>query len=198
MELKDSLKAMAILDIIMEPKEDSWLRLVTCHPNEDGCQFLIDNGSGDHLTIIFHKYGTIVKGFSHEDKLNPFASEKWDHSFVNYVYAQIPEELLSLLGKEDHREEVTFCLWHRNQTKEWLENETQGNDGGKEYLLGYICQTAEQWCEWAAGYYEITPDLEAVQAVYQKQPVTHLIIKALNPDRVPVEAMKEIDSLSLI
>ena len=48
-ELAHRLRAMAVLDIVMNPSEDSWLRLVQKDPLEEA--YYVRNGAGDEMDI---------------------------------------------------------------------------------------------------------------------------------------------------
>lgn len=192
-ELKNYLKAMAILDMIMVSKEDDWLRLVNFYKTDTEYGYILDNGSGDKFRVSFVANGAIIIGFDHENELNQFAADEWDSSFIEYTYANVPEEFNQLLFGEE-KNETTFCMWSTDGTN-WMQNEVEGNDGGKEYLLGYICKNAENWCEWAEEYYDIAVDLELVQKVYQGEiPEKEEIIK-LNPECNVEEVLDEIEGL---
>ena len=194
-ELKMNLKAMAILDMIMVPKEDDWLRLVNFYKTDTEYGYILDNGSGDKLMVSFVDKGAMIIGFDHENELNQFAADEWDSGFIEYTYANVPEAFTQLLSDEE-KDETTFCMWSTDGTN-WMQNEVEGNDGGKEYLLGYICQNAESWCAWGEEYYDITVDLELVQKVYQGEMLENEDITKLNPECNVEEVLEEIAGLSL-
>lgn len=192
-ELKNYLKAMAILDMIMVPKEDDWLRLVNFYKTDTEYGYILDSGSGDKLTVCFVAKGAIIIGFDHENELNQFAADEWDSNFIEHTYANVPEEFIQLFSDEE-KDETTFCMWSIDGTN-WIQNEVEGNDGGKEYLLGYICQDTKSWCDWAEEYYDTVVDSGLVQKVYQgKIPEKEDIIK-LNPDCNVEEVLEEIAGL---
>lgn len=188
-ELQKNLKAMAILDMIMVAKEDDWLRLVNYYHADNEYGYILDNGSGDRLTIRFVGKGVIIIGFDHENELNQYAADEWDSDFIEHTYANVPQEFAQLLSDDD-KDETTFCMWSTDGIT-WMQNEVQGNDGGKEFLLGYICPNTESWCEWAEVYYDTTVDSELVEKVYRgEMPKKEDIIK-LNPECNVDEVLKE-------
>lgn len=189
--LEHCLKAMAILDIIVQPKEDAWLRLVNGYRFPGGSRYVIDNGSGDNLIVIFTENETLLKGFDHENELNQFAADEWNVSFFTHMFANIPDGLMNLLEDEE-KEETTFCMWCSKDSGQWLQNETEGNDGGAAYLLKYICQNAKEWCDWAEEYYEISPDPDLVAEIYKGGAVTEELIGKLNPKGNMTEILEEI------
>ena len=164
-ELEKYLKAMTILDVIMVPEEDEWLRLTSFHKYENAYSYVLNNGSGDNLTIIFAENGVLIKGFDHENELNQFAADKWDNAFFEHIYAELPKVFAEILD-EDDRDNTTFCMWCMDDSDMWIQNEVEGNDGGKDFLLRYICKNHKEWIEWAKDYYEVEIDEEVVQKVY--------------------------------
>ena len=87
-ELERYLKAMAMLDIIMLSKEKAWLRLISFSKNEKLYTYVVDNGGGDDLKVMFTENGVLMKGFDHENELNQFAADKWDNSFFEHIFAE--------------------------------------------------------------------------------------------------------------
>lgn len=118
-EMKNLLKKQAILDIVITPESESWLRLVSYSYNkEKQCDiFKIDNGGGDHLYALFSKEGAILKCFDHESCLSPYLNH--DISIAPVFYAQVPDALQSLLELEIAQEDVTCCLWQLSGETTW-------------------------------------------------------------------------------
>ncbi len=190
-KLEESLKAMAILDMVMEEKDDAWLRLVNAQKMDNGYLYNISDGCGDELHVLITSSGTLIKGFDHENELNQYAADEWDAEFFEHTFANVPTELLDVFDEEE-RDSTTFCMWCMDETDMWMQNETQDNDGGKEYLLGYICRNATDWCEWASDYYEEEIQEEIVEKVYRGESLTEEEIKGMNSERDAEEVMEEI------
>lgn len=187
------LKAMAVLDIIMVAGEDSWLRLVTRY-NSGGYRF--DNGSGDELDILFEENGIFIKGFDHEDELNQFAADNWDETFFQETYKDVPQNFLDIYKDEDCLHSMTFCMWYDFNTRCWKQNVTEGMDGGKDYLLGFICGDAVKWADWGEDYYGIGINCKIVEKVYMGQALTAEDICMLLPERNAESALEEIAALN--
>lgn len=194
--MKALLKKQAILDIMITPEQEAWLRLVSYHYDTDKqCDvFKIDNGSGDHLYALFSAHGAILKGFDHESCLSPYQNE--DDQLADGIYDNVPSELLALLDEETEKNDVTFCLWqlpghtdwHKSQVALpdacWQEEEQQSDDGGQALLLGYIFANAEEWYQWASIYYELTEEAwDAAELLYETGEITRSMVNDLNPDR---------------
>ena len=180
-ELEKYLKAMTMLDIVMISKEDAWLRLISFSKNEKVYSYVLDNGSGDNLIVMFTENGVLLKGFDHENELNQFAADECDNSFFEHIFAGLPEEFEELLDEND-RDNTTFCMWCMDDTDIWTQNEIENNDGGKGFLLGYICKTPEEWSDWAEGYYEVEIAQEVVQKVYNEDNLMEEDVMKLNPE----------------
>lgn len=193
-ELETFLKAQVILDIIMNSEEDSWLRLVQRYTS-DTPAYCVSDGSGNEMDIFFEENGVFIKGFDHENELNQYAKEEWDDQFFKETYEGIPSNFLDIYEDEDSLMEMTFCMWYDNQTGKWNQTIVEGDDGGKDFILSYICSNADQWIEWAEDYYEMDIDKSIVEKAYQKKPLTAEDIHKLNPERNAQEALDEIAKL---
>ncbi len=191
--IERSLKAMAKLDIILIPKKASFLRTVAYSNDSDSRRAVIDNGSGDSLLALFTESGAMLKGFDHESELNQFAADEWDNGFFLRVYAGAPKALSSLLS-EDDIDNTTFCMWCCNGSSVWEQNEVAADDddGGRDFLLGYVHQTAESWCDWAKYYYEQEYDISIVEKIYFGSDITAEDMLKLNPQCNTDEALNEI------
>ncbi len=199
--LKGILRSQAALDIILVEGHEEYLRLHHFHRNvSDGTDMVkIDNGSGDHMYILFHEAGAVMKGFDHESALSPYANE--EETVAPGIYEDVPGDLLALLGEETEREDVTFCLWRTPTDTAWKKGNVvipEDEDDGEGFLLGLIFIDADAWLEWAKDYYEMAEregQLEAVASIYRLEPVTAAIIAALNPDRDSVSALEELEAI---
>lgn len=166
--LSHYLNVMVELETIAVPDEkDAWLRIITKQECTQGERYSISNGCGDGMLIWILPEGAFIKGFDHENELNQFAADEWDEEFFEYTYKDVPEVFIKLL-EDDEKDETTFCMWCCDDTDMWNQNEMADNDGGKEYLLGYIMQSAQQWYEWAVDYHETDIDFAVVEEAYKK------------------------------
>ncbi|MBR2564210.1 MAG: hypothetical protein IKE29_06270 [Paenibacillus sp.] len=197
------MRVMAVLDIILCDEE--WLRVHRYHElRPDIAWGSVDNGTGDHLHVLFTNTGTLIKGFDHESPLSPYARE--DGEIYPGMYEGIPEELHSILCQHEeelNREDVTCCIWQEGDDLKWKtgswmkyalaeEHETDA-EGGLDFLLGYIEETPEAYIDWAEGYYDMQEmSLAAVTEIYNHAPVNADLIRRLNPNRKVSVAMDEI------
>ncbi len=195
-KVEHSLKAMAILDIIIIPKKAHFLRTVQFNKDTECRRAVVDNGAGDSLIALFSDSCTLIKGFDHESDFNQFAADEWDSSFFERVYSGSPEKLKALLT-EDDIDNTTFCMWCCDASAVWLQNEEPDNndpdnDGGRDFLLGYVHQKAESWCDWAKYYYEREFDTTVVEKIYSSERITAEDINKINPKCSTDEALAEI------
>ncbi len=197
-DLKKYLNAMAVLDVVMQAKEQAWLRRVNVSSIGKAPAFVLDNGSGDELVVIFTENGALIKGFDHESEYNQFAADEWDDAFFEYTFSGLPEEFADLLD-EDSRDNTTFCMWCMDDSDMWVQNEQEINDededddAGKDFLLGFIRRTPEEWCDWAKDYYETEIASDVVKKVYNGEPLTEEDVVKLNPKRNAKDVFAEIE-----
>jgi hypothetical protein len=197
--LKKLMKILASLNIVLCPED--WLRYHSFDSKFDKNVSLasIDNGSGDNLFIIFTTQGTIIKGFDHESEVSPYARD--EHEVWPGIYEEVPTSLLSLLEDEAiAKDDVTFCFWRENNDLTWQKGQVEipaGAEDGSDFLLETIFRTAEDFVEFAEGYFELTLPLEVVAQVYEGAAITKEMIKALNPDgdvETILQELAELDS----
>ncbi|WP_313639654.1 hypothetical protein [Paenibacillus sp.] len=195
--LKELMKILASLNIVCCPEE--WLRYHSFIPESDDNVSIasIDNGSGDHLFIIFAPQGTIIKGFDHESEVSPYAQD--EHEVWPGIYEEVPTSLLSLLEDEAiAKEDVTFCFWYENNDSMWQQGKVEIPDGaedGSDFLIGTIFRTAEDFVEFAEGYFELTLPIEIVAKIYEGEAITREMIKAINPDSDVEKVFQELEGI---
>lgn len=199
-QLKKLMRILASLNVVLCPEE--WLRYHSFVPGwaENVSMAKIDNGSGDHLFILFSPQGTLLKGFDHESELSPHARDEYER--VPGIYEGTPNALISLLENDGiESEEVTFCIWRECSDSAWQKGKAENSEGiddGSDFLLGAIYRTPEDFVEFAKGYFEITPALEIVAKIFEEAAITAEMIPLLNPGRDAEEALQELESLGLL
>ncbi|MNL28009.1 hypothetical protein D3C87_1496380 [compost metagenome] len=199
-KLKKLMKIHALLNMVL--CRDEWLRYHSFFPEwKDKISMAkIDNGSGDHLFILFAPQGTIIKGFDHESELSPYARD--EHEIWPGIYEGVPKELFLLLEDEAIKnEDVTFCIWRKNYDLEWQKGEVEipdGEEDGSDFLLGTIFQTPEDFVEFAKDYFDLTPSLDIVANIYNGIPISAEMIQMLNPDCDVEDVLQELESLHLL
>ncbi len=143
------------------------------------------NGSGDEYFILFNPYGAIIKGFTHESQMSPFATQAgvpWAG-----VLESVPNEFKGFLSEPAFlMESTTFCIWRKYTDSSWQVGEINyplGNDpDGSEALLSILDEQPSTYKEFAESYYEKRVVLSAVEHIYEHKVLTPEIIAALNAD----------------
>ncbi|MEK3723638.1 hypothetical protein [Paenibacillus sp. FSL H8-0034] len=195
--LKKRLLALAALDIIVCDEE--WLRYHSFDTNwtQELSLAKIDNGSGDHLFVVFGSQGVILKGFDHESALSPHAGDVYE--VWPGIYDQVPDALMAYLQDPAlEHDVVTFCIWRASNEGHWQQGEVElphGADDGSRWLLGTINKSPEDYVEWAEGYYDLSLDMETVKQIFAGAPITAEMIQLLYPDRDVEQALMELNAL---
>lgn len=149
------------------------------------------------MFIIFAPQGTIIKGFDHESEVSPYAQD--EHEVWPGIYEEVPTSLLSLLEDEAiAKEDVTFCFWYENNDSMWQQGKVEIPDGaedGSDFLIGTIFRTAEDFVEFAEGYFELTLPIEIVAKIYEGAAITREMIKAINPDSDVEKVFQELEGI---
>ena len=185
LSLKKLSQSLAMLDAIMSPAWD--YRYYSFNSKWDAGEMMASmrNGCGDEYFILFNAQGAIVKGFAHESAMSPWLSDSpqvWPG-----VLDQVPSEFAEFLTEPAFSiTSTTFCIWRRTADASWqtgqIDYPKEDDADGSEELLFLLDGDPATYQEFAQEYYECSIDLEAVSSIYQHQPLTAEIIKALNPE----------------
>ena len=82
-QVKTRLDALLVIDEYRTDPDKNWLRLIVKTEESYGICYLIDNGSGDSLDVIFTDKMTLIKGFDHESNLSQFAADEWNQDIID-------------------------------------------------------------------------------------------------------------------
>ena len=135
-----SLEALYLLDSAFLEPDEEYLRLISKKEDENSLRYVVDNGQGDLLDVIFTREAVLVRGFDHENELNSLSTDK------------------SVI------EQTTFFIWYDGVEHQ---NLVGGNNGGR-WLLGYAFDDFDKFSEFVKGYYEIEFDDEMLKKLYEK------------------------------
>ena len=129
--------------------------------NETYLKYIVDNGSGDTLYVIFTEDIVLIKGFSHESSLSQFAKKEFDRSVIQKIYEGVDEKYISLF---DDREidETTFFIWYDGK----IHQNKLSDDDGSKWMMGYICETYDDFKEFVTDYYEMDFDENLLEKLY--------------------------------
>ena len=158
--MQASLKALYLLDNALTEPDEEHLRLISKTKGENSLRYVVDNGQGDLLDVIFTREAVLVRGFDHENELNSLSTDK---SVVEQIYSGEAAKFCSYF-LPDEIEQTTFFIWYDGIEHQ---NLVDGNNGGR-WLLGYAFDDFDKFSEFVKGYYEIDFDDEMLKKLYEK------------------------------
>ena len=197
-QLKNLCQSLAMLDAIMQPEWDYRYSSFNSKWNAGEMLATMRNGGGDEYYTFFNEHGAIIKGFDHESEMNlcDEPEEVWKG-----VLDDVPKEFESFTADEAFpREYTTFCLWLLDAEGVWKTGDIQYSEKGETadgsgWLLFLLDGVPETYCNWAKGYYGKDFDVEIVEKIYRRNPLTEEIIKALNPKRSLADLREDIEEI---
>ncbi|VTX99285.1 hypothetical protein [Campylobacter concisus] len=160
--IQASLEALYLLDNALTEPDEEHLRLISKTKGENNLRYKVDNGQGDLLDVIFTREAVLVRGFDHENELNPLSAGS-DKSVVEQIYSGEAAKFRSYF-LPDEIEQTTFFIWYDGAEHQ---NLVDGNNGGR-WLLGYAFDDFAKFSEFVRGYYEIDFDDEMLKKLYEK------------------------------
>ena len=172
--MHSSLEALFVLDNALTEPEDDDIRLVRKYEDKQTVKYIVDNGMGDILTVIFSETAVLVKGFAHENSLNQFAAAEWNQGIIDMMYEGLDEKMKNMFT-DDERQETTFFIWYDGEVHQ---NQIEGNDGGR-WLLGYAFDTYERFEEFATDYYDMVFDNDLLRKLYTYSTLSELELSKL-------------------
>ena len=169
-----SLEALYVLDNALTASSEDDLRLVRKKKLGSNLKYVIDNGAGDSLSVIFTETAVLVKGFAHENSLNQFTADEWNQNIIDKMYEGIDEKLINLFSVTE-RDKTTFFIWYDGEVHQ---NQTDENDGG-HWLLRYAFDTYERFREFVTEYYSIKFDDNLLRKLYTDSVLSDLELSEL-------------------
>jgi hypothetical protein len=158
--MQASLEALYLLDNALTEPDEEHLRLISKTKGENSLRYVVDNGQGDLLDVIFTREAVLVRGFDHENELNSLSTDK---SVVEQIYSGEAAKFRSYF-LPDEIEQTTFFIWYDGAEHQ---NLVAGSNGGR-WLLGYAFDEFDKFSEFVKGYYEIDFDDEMLKKLYEK------------------------------
>ena len=155
-----SLEALYLLDSALTEPDEEHLRLISKRKDENSLRYVVDNGQGDLLDVIFTREAVLARGFDHENELNSLSTDK---SVVEQIYSGEAAKFRSYF-LPDEIEQTTFFIWYDGAEHQ---NLVGGNNGGR-WLLCYAFDEFDKFSEFVKGYYEIEFDDEMLKKLYKK------------------------------
>jgi hypothetical protein len=184
--LRVLLQAMATLDAILCPEWQYRYYSFNRKWADSEEMGSMRNGSGDDFYAHFSAAGCWFKGFAHESMMSPYAHKPkrvWPG-----ILDAVPVEFAACLREPAFSvEDVTFCIWRRNEDSSWSRGRISfppdvEDPDGSEFLLSDLDGRPETYQTYASEYFEKEVDIASVVHVYQHCPLTQEIVASLNPE----------------
>ncbi|TYQ27272.1 hypothetical protein [Pseudanabaena sp. UWO310] len=174
-----NLQSLATLDSILSPEWEYRYYSFNSNWAKDTSLASLNNGSGNHLFVVFDSYGCLIKGFDHEAPINHFNPDK--SCIFTDILDSVPPHFKDYLQEVSLiPEETTFCIWRNYSDVSWKVGEINFQDGSEE-LLPFLVYSPQQYQKWAEEYYEINIKIESIIHIFSRKALTSSIIYALNP-----------------
>jgi hypothetical protein len=179
-------QSLAMLDAILCPEWEYRYYSFNAHWSKDEMMASMRNGSGDEYFILFSPAGAIIKGFAHEAPMTPYAFDP-PHVWPG-VLDTVPSEFTAFLTEPAFIvEDTTFCVWRTYHDSLWqcgtIEFPDDGDPDGSQQLLAILDGNPQIYQAYADTNYERSINLDVVIQVYNHQPLTNALVRALNADR---------------
>jgi hypothetical protein len=118
--LRERCRALAVLEAILSPEEESRYYSFTLSWSDDEEMASMDNGSGDVWSIVFSPAGAFLRGFDHESSMSPAAND--DELWPGLVDT-VPEVFSAAVNEPafsyEDTLEATVCLWRQTDDDRW-------------------------------------------------------------------------------
>ena len=143
------------------------------------------DGCGDEYFAVFSPIGCIIKGFAHESKMSPCATDK--KSVWPGVLDAVPSAFANFLTElAFSMANTTFYLWRIVADSCWSRGAVEFPEGAdpdsSEELLWMLDGDPLTYWDFAQNYYERSVNLSAVSRIYKQMPLTRKLVAALNPE----------------
>jgi hypothetical protein len=188
--LRAAFQSMAMLDTIIMPEWQFryYSFVAEWGPDKRMALGSMRNGSGDDLDAIFGNAGCLIRGFSHEYEMSPYASDP--PKVFPGVLEDVPGAFADCLNAlhADWWNDITFCIWRRHEDPVWQHGRisfpTGSDPDGSEFMLWAYDGRPETYHAWAEEYYQPRRfNLDAVRQIFEHQPLTNELVESLNPER---------------
>jgi hypothetical protein len=187
--LRERCRALAVLEAILSPEEESRYYSFTSSWSDDEEIASMDNGSGDAWSIVFSPAGAFLRGFDHESPMSPAVNDEdlWP-GLVDRVpdvfSAAVNEPAFSYEGTL----EATVCLWRQTGDDRWHAGDIDfpacpDPDGADRLFSVLLDPTGLAYHRFAEDYYGKAVDLDAVREIFALSPLTASLVRRLNADR---------------
>lgn len=203
--LQRRCQAVAMLDAILSPEWVYRYYSYTADWGDGAAAAEIRDGSGNDCFIVFTPHGAFIKGLDHESPMAPGRSrtpELWPGLVddVPDVFADLVTE--SAFASLDGVLNATFCIWRQHHDASWQTGAVHYagfgdcvDPDGAWQMLGVLTDpTPRSYRTWAASYFGVDPDLDAVDHVFNLRPLTEDVVRRINAQTTLDELGSDITS----
>ncbi|MFD3518032.1 hypothetical protein [Streptomyces sp. NPDC058657] len=199
-QLRAHLRALAVLDaaICEDPRFCPYTFDAARGPGQEAA--LMENGSGDDFCVLFTPAGVLIRGFDHESRMSPYATD--DEEVWPGVIDDVPAALRPLLDDPAFRDEdidasrVTACLWRESGDTVWRTGTSlafppgsEDPDGSRHLFRLLTDRSPESVQAHFEDYYGRPVPLDAIRHVLAGHPLTPALSHALNPSALSDDAL---------
>lgn len=150
------------------------------------------DGSGDELLALFNSAGCWLMGIAHE-------ADIWHSKLSKQLFDHLPMEFADCLEEPAFEiQYATMCIWRRPTDLCWQRAPValpREDFDGSTWLLKYFDGRPETYQSWASEYYEREIPLDAVQAIYNQQPITAQLLAKLSCERKLSEIVDDLKKI---
>ncbi|WP_037287906.1 hypothetical protein [Saccharibacillus sacchari] len=167
---RNLFRAAAMLDAILSPEWE--YRYYSYNSAWDAAEEMASmrDGEGSHYFALFTPSGLYIKGFD---------SERVKSGEAVLGVAEVPDDVTAFLQEPAFiSDETTFCIW-RLVGKEWSADKFYSAQDVQ--LLRLLTGGASYYSKWASDYYETELDPQAVQRIFDLEPLTPELLALFNP-----------------
>lgn len=185
-KLKETCKAMAVLDAILSPE---WIyRYYSYDSKWSGNEefFEMRNGEGGQMMILFKEEGTVINGYTSE-------MAESNKEALTYGLPEVYEEFI--FGEPVSSSGTTFCIWTAAD-ESWQTGILPQEEDYAEELLSALDGLPETYVTWASRYYdgsyiETGIPLETVTRIFNQEPLTTDMVLSLVKDVEDWDQLKQ-------
>jgi len=173
-------RSLAMLDSILSPEWQYRYYSFNSQWADGEMMASMRNGCGDHWFALLSQSGIGMVGLAHEAPMFR-VGDPWPG-----IFGSVPEAFARVVAEPAFdTTNTTFFIWRGRDDERWHVGDVKYAEGedpdGSAELLRILDGDPSTYRDWAESYYELSVDLEAVQAIYAHRALTEDLVRALNP-----------------
>jgi hypothetical protein len=189
-------RALATLDLILSPEWEYRCYSFNSHWSDAELMASMRDGCGNEWWLVFHEAGwAALKGLNHECP----AWSRHGEKLSTALQQAVPTSLTGFTTEPAFRwNETSFAYFQETASGIWARaNDLTpygAEDAGEADLLPHLVGKAADYACFARDYYETDVDEHLVAQIFNLQPITPDLVKALNPSTTWEEISEELCS----